>query len=46
MRLIKVLVVLVLAGFAGLAAYAYFGDMDPVRTEVRTPISGVDAPSD
>lgn len=40
MRLLKVLVVLILAAVVGLAGYAYFGDMQPVRTEVRSPIGG------
>lgn len=43
MRLLKVLGVLILAAVAGLAGYAYLGDMRPVRSEVRTPIGG--APS-
>ena len=43
MRLLKVLVVLILAAVIGLAGYAYFGDMQPVRSEVRSPIGG--APS-
>lgn len=38
MRLLKVLVVLILAAVIGLAGYAYFGDMQPVRTEVRSPL--------
>lgn len=38
MRLIKVLVVLILAAVIGLVSYAYFGDMQPVRSEVRLPI--------
>jgi hypothetical protein len=46
MRLIKVLVVLILAGLAGLAAYAYFGDMDPIQTEIRTPITATGGTSD
>ena len=39
MRLIKLLGVLILAGLIGLAGYAYFGDMEPQRREIRTPIS-------
>ena len=39
MRLIKVLAVLILAALIGLAGYAYFGDMEPVRREVRSPLS-------
>ena len=38
MRLIKVLVVLLLAAVIGLAGYAYFGDMQADRQEVRAPI--------
>jgi len=38
MRMIKVVVVLVLAGLIGLVGYAYFGDMDPNRTEIRSPL--------
>ncbi|WP_216033511.1 hypothetical protein [Paracoccus marinaquae] len=40
MRLIKVLVVLILAGLIGLIGYAYLGDMEPRRQEVRSPIAG------
>ena len=43
MRLLKVLVVLILAAVIGLAGYAYFGDMQPVRSEVRTPLAGAPA---
>jgi len=43
MRLLKVLVVLILAAVIGLAGYAYFGDMEPVRSEVRSPIGGAPA---
>ncbi|WP_410217385.1 hypothetical protein [Paracoccus sp. (in: a-proteobacteria)] len=38
MRKIKLLVVLILIGLIGLAGYAYFGDMTPTRTEVRSPL--------
>lgn len=38
MRLLKVLVVLIVAAVIGLAGYAYLGDMQPVRSEVRSPI--------
>lgn len=38
MRLIKVLGVLILAAAIGLTAYAYLGDMEPVRQEVRSPV--------
>lgn len=43
MRLLKVLMVLILAAVIGLVGYAYFGDMQPVRTEVRSPVAGVPA---
>lgn len=43
MRLLKVLVVLILAAVIGLAGYAYFGDMQPVRSEVRSPIGAAPA---
>lgn len=45
MRLLKVLVVLILAAVIGLAGYAYFGDMQPVRSEVRTPVAGAPVPA-
>ncbi|MDB6178063.1 hypothetical protein PAF17_11175 [Paracoccus sp. Z330] len=38
MRLIKLLVVLILAGLIGLVGYAYLGDMEPQRQEVRSPV--------
>lgn len=38
MRLLTVLIVLVLLIAAGLAGYAYLGDMQPVRSEVRSPV--------
>ena len=39
MRLLKVLVALILLAVIALAGYAYFGDMEPTRTEVRQPIA-------
>lgn len=39
MRLLKVLVVLILAAVIGLVGYAYFGDMAPQRQEIRQPIA-------
>ncbi|SCX98667.1 hypothetical protein [Paracoccus tibetensis] len=39
MRTLKVLAVVILAVAAGLAGYAYLGDMEPVRREVRTPLA-------
>ena len=38
MRMLKLLVVLILAGLIGLAGYAYFGGMAPTRQEVRSPL--------
>lgn len=38
MRLIKALFALAILGFAGLAGYAYLGDMAPAQTEVRQPV--------
>ncbi|AUH34012.1 hypothetical protein [Paracoccus tegillarcae] len=38
MRLIKLLVVLVLAAVIALVGYAYLGDMDPSQREIRDPI--------
>lgn len=38
MRMMKLLVVLILAALIGLAGYAYFGDMTPTRQEVRSPL--------
>lgn len=45
MRMMKLLVILILAGLIGLAAYAYFGDMTPARTEIRSPLDTT-APAD
>ncbi len=45
MRLIKLLVVLILAGLIGLVGYAYLGDMEPLRQEVRSPV-GNEVPGD
>lgn len=41
MRLLKLLVVLILAALIGLTAFAYLGDMEPVRQEVRSPVTGI-----
>lgn len=38
MRLIKALFALAILGFAGLAGYAYLGDLSPVQTEIRQPV--------
>lgn len=45
MRLLKVLVVLILAAVIGLVGYAYLGDMQPRRVETRVPLAG-GAPAD
>ncbi|WP_265500251.1 hypothetical protein [Paracoccus beibuensis] len=42
MRMLKLLVILILAGLIGLVGYAYLGDMTPNRTEVRTPLDMAD----
>ena len=38
MRLLKLLVVLILAALIGLVGYAYLGDMEPVQKEMRSPV--------
>lgn len=38
MRLLKLLVVVVLLGFAGLTGYAYLGDMAPRTAEMKVPV--------
>jgi hypothetical protein len=38
-RLFKALILLVLLGLVALAAYAYFGDMDPPLGEVTQPVT-------
>ncbi|RRH76414.1 hypothetical protein [Falsigemmobacter faecalis] len=38
MRLIKVLLVLIVLGFAGLTGFAYFGDMTPEPAQVSQPL--------
>lgn len=40
MRMIKLLVALILTALIGIVAYAYLGDMEPVRNEVRSPVAG------
>lgn len=39
MRLLKILVVLILAVVIGLVAYAYLGDMDAAQQEIRVPVT-------
>lgn len=38
-RLLKLVVMLVLLAFAGLAGYAYLGDLAPGTQEIRQPVS-------
>lgn len=38
-RLIRLVVVLAVLGFVGLAGYAYLGDLAPVLEEVRQPVT-------
>lgn len=38
LRILKLIFLLAVLGFAGLAGYAYLGDMTPVQSEVRTPV--------
>ncbi|MCB2126943.1 MAG: hypothetical protein H6897_10805 [Rhodobacteraceae bacterium] len=38
LRILKVIFILAVVGFAGIAGYAYLGDMTPERSEVRTPV--------
>ncbi len=38
-RILKVLIVLAILGFAGLTGYAYLGDMSPEQQEVRVPVT-------
>lgn len=37
-RILKILFVLALLGFAGLTGYAYLGDMTPDRVEKSEPV--------
>lgn len=39
MRLLKILVVLILAAVIGLVAYAYLGDMEATQKEIRVPVT-------
>ncbi len=39
MRVVKILFLLTVLGFAGLAGYAYLGDLAPVATEMRLPVT-------
>lgn len=50
LRLLKILLVLAVIAVAGLAVYAYLGDMDPETGERRVPVdlgaSPPEAPAD
>lgn len=37
-RIIKALILLMIAGFIGLSVYAYLGDLAPAQTEVSKPV--------
>lgn len=39
MRLLKLVVVVILATVVALVGYAYFGDMEPRQREVRVPVT-------
>ncbi len=38
-RLVMALIVLALIGTAGLAGYAYLGDLSPAQAEVKVPVT-------
>lgn len=38
-RLIKLVLVLAVLGFAGLTGYAYLADMTPAQEEIRQPVT-------
>ena len=38
-RVLKLLLVVVLLGFAGLTGYAYLGDLTPQAQEIRQPVT-------
>ncbi len=38
LRILKILFTLAVLGFAGLAGYAYLGDMTPERVDVKEPV--------
>lgn len=38
LRILKALVVLALIAFVGLVAFAYLGDLSPMRSEVSLPV--------
>lgn len=37
-RIIKALILLMIAGFLSLSVYAYLGDLAPTQTEVSKPV--------
>jgi len=38
-KIFKLVLFLVVVGFAALVGFAYFGDLSPDRTENRTPVT-------
>ncbi len=38
-RIIKLVLVLAVLGFAGLTGYAYLADLAPAQTEVKLPVT-------
>lgn len=38
-RLFKLVFILVVLGFIGLVGYAYLGNLSPVRSEVKQPVT-------
>lgn len=38
-RLFKLVFILVVLGFIGLVGYAYLGDLSPVRSDVKQPVT-------
>ncbi len=38
-RLVKLVLLLLIAGFIGLTGYAYFGDLSPDQREVTQPVT-------
>jgi hypothetical protein len=39
MRLLKLMIVLVILGFAGLVGFAYLGDLSPEQTDRTAPVT-------
>lgn len=38
-RLLKLVMILAVLAFAGLAGYAYLGDLSPAQKEIRQPVT-------